>query len=395
MNFYIELKIAKSFAYLFLFSCYAQAGNNLQLVSFANQTECSKGENIIAESVILNSGWQIFPGQEVVGCDKSTTRSECENSNEIWCGNCKNADAVTGCQSGCKDVCITIEMTTTTYANEESWSIEGTSCSGPQNPPYPDNMKTTEYCCLPGGSYTIVCKDAFADGWDGATLDIQGKTVCSMTRDDGSQITKTIEITDPCDTCKEKACIGPGACLSVTSTPPTCLYSQINSESWSLFNFTNEDPNLYKEICADNPVGSPRTFKYGVCTKYPWIDEGIYPYIIYKRVERECTLVLERYDSDDCSGVHKDTRIGFDPEKCVVVTATKDSDWDITAIKYSISTPSNVQLSNYDDPFCEKKDPDSPPVDFGLNACIAYEDIPGSIIYRVEGSMDCGKSAKN
>ena len=96
-------------------------------------------------------------------------------------------------------------------------------------------------------------------------------------------------------------------------------------------------------------------------------------------------------------------------EKCVVVSATKDSDWDITAIKYSISTPSNVQLSNYDDPFCEKKDPNSPPVDFGvpnqvyclevlideLNACIAYEDIPGSIIYRVEGSTDCGKSAKN
>jgi len=139
--------------------------------------------------------------------------------------------AQTGCQPGCKDVCITIEMTTTNFAYQASWSIEGTSCSGPQNPPYPDNMKTTEYCCLAAGSYTIVCKELYGDGWDGATLDIQGKTVCSMTLDDGKQITKTIEITETSPPSQAPTYYGPqmkafiqifddSSCISRTDDPP-------------------------------------------------------------------------------------------------------------------------------------------------------------------------------
>jgi len=105
--------------------------------------------------------------------------------------------AQTGCKAGCNDVCITSVMTTTKFANEESWQIEGSSCSGPQTPPYPDDTVTTEYCCISAGTYTITCKDSFADGWDGATLAIEGETICSLTRDDGAQITKTITIKAP------------------------------------------------------------------------------------------------------------------------------------------------------------------------------------------------------
>merc|ERR1712226_506090 len=36
----------------------------------------------------------------------------------------------------------------------------------------------TEQCCQPAGSYDLVCKDSYGDGWHGGYLLIEGKKYC-------------------------------------------------------------------------------------------------------------------------------------------------------------------------------------------------------------------------
>lgn len=93
-------------------------------------------------------------------------------------------------------------MTTTTYAYEESWNFDSSTqkadCSGPAGgATYVDNSVNPQDCCLDPGDYILTCKDSFSDGWEGATLDIDGKTVCSLVRTDGPQTTQTYTVVGP------------------------------------------------------------------------------------------------------------------------------------------------------------------------------------------------------
>jgi len=275
-------------------------GSNLQIISFANQHDCYKGERLFTESLLLNSGWMIIPGTEVDACEIATSQPNCEDHNNIWCGDCS-----------------------------------------------PDVLSEKN--------------------------------------------------TSDCKKCKEKDCTGPGACLFTAATPPQCLYQQINSESWSLFNFTNEE-STPTSMCSSNPVGSTRTFKYNICVKYPWIDEGIFPYIIYKRVDTKCTIVSEQYyDSKNCTGDHKDAKIGFGPDKCVVTSAINvgddDPSWEIEARIFSMPSPFSVALDTYVDPLCAKESTDETTY-YDLDKCVGDEESGTSVRFVLEAADgDCQHSS--
>ena len=83
-------------------------------------------------------------------------------------------------------------MTTKNYGNEYDWSL-GT-CSSNQG--YADNMEHTEECCLNAGEYTLKCKNAFDDGWNGGFLTIQGTNYCenfNTGSEEVAQVTVVIE----------------------------------------------------------------------------------------------------------------------------------------------------------------------------------------------------------
>ena len=39
-------------------------------------------------------------------------------------------------------------------------------------------MVYIKQCCLPSGTHTLKCKDAWGDGWDGGYLEINGQKYC-------------------------------------------------------------------------------------------------------------------------------------------------------------------------------------------------------------------------
>merc|ERR1712154_51168 len=67
-------------------------------------------------------------------------------------------------------------MGTANWAMEVSWEIDGTSCASDKA--YTDSGIHEQTCCIPSGSYTLKCQDAFGDGWRGSYLVIDGNEYC-------------------------------------------------------------------------------------------------------------------------------------------------------------------------------------------------------------------------
>ena len=70
--------------------------------------------------------------------------------------------------------CFDVEITTTQYGRESSWSFG--SCSSSQA--YTDNSVYSEQCCLSPGDHTLKCKDSYGDGWHGGFIEIGGERYC-------------------------------------------------------------------------------------------------------------------------------------------------------------------------------------------------------------------------
>merc|ERR1712110_1327983 len=73
-----------------------------------------------------------------------------------------------------QDVCTTIKVVTKRWGYENSWAFG--ACNSSQE--YGNNNIYTEQCCQPAGSYDLVCKDSYGDGWHGGYLLIEGKKYC-------------------------------------------------------------------------------------------------------------------------------------------------------------------------------------------------------------------------
>ena len=63
---------------------------------------------------------------------------------------------------------------TTRYGNENSWAF-GTCAS---EKVYGNNGKYHQECCLPAGTYELLCRCSYGDGWHGGYVEIQGKKYC-------------------------------------------------------------------------------------------------------------------------------------------------------------------------------------------------------------------------
>merc|ERR1719433_372642 len=74
------------------------------------------------------------------------------------------------------------------------------SCYGPgYGSYYADNSVYHQDCCMKTGDYTLACNDWLSNGWDGATLQINGETICSLTPEDGAQTQQTYTVTAQSD----------------------------------------------------------------------------------------------------------------------------------------------------------------------------------------------------
>merc|ERR1711990_56373 len=66
------------------------------------------------------------------------------------------------------EVCINIKTTTKEWGRENSWTFG--SCSSGQE--YRSHKVYDEECCQPAGSYELVCKCSYGDGWHGGFIQI-------------------------------------------------------------------------------------------------------------------------------------------------------------------------------------------------------------------------------
>ena len=63
---------------------------------------------------------------------------------------------------------------TQNYGHENSWSFG--NCNSAQD--YTSNEAYTEVCCQPAGTYELVCRDTWGDGWHGGYIEIGGISYC-------------------------------------------------------------------------------------------------------------------------------------------------------------------------------------------------------------------------
>lgn len=73
------------------------------------------------------------------------------------------------------EVCTNIKLVTSIWANEISWSFG--QCNSSQE--YANNDIFTDECCQEAGSYELVCKDSYGDGWHGGYIEIEGTQYCN------------------------------------------------------------------------------------------------------------------------------------------------------------------------------------------------------------------------
>jgi len=71
-------------------------------------------------------------------------------------------------------ICLEIALTTTTWANEISWSFA--SCESGLN--YVEHSTFHEQCCVNPGNFTLRCLDLFGDGWHGGYITIGSERFC-------------------------------------------------------------------------------------------------------------------------------------------------------------------------------------------------------------------------
>ena len=79
---------------------------------------------------------------------------------------------------------VVIKLNTAQYASEIRWEI--TEACGSNNQEYSNDAEYFITCNLPPGLYTLQCLDSYADGWDGATIEIQGMKYCEKFTNGGS-----------------------------------------------------------------------------------------------------------------------------------------------------------------------------------------------------------------
>ena len=82
----------------------------------------------------------------------------------------------------CHDVSVV--LTTKEYGYEIQWSLSE-NCSSEytyddyyDGNGYDDNQDHVKNCCLPDGTYNLVCTDHSGDGWNGGYLTINGTRFC-------------------------------------------------------------------------------------------------------------------------------------------------------------------------------------------------------------------------
>jgi len=97
-----------------------------------------------------------------------------------------------------KDVCTSVKTVTTRYGNENSWAFG--PCASEKV--YGNNGKYHQECCLPAGSYELLCRCSYGDGWHGGYVEIQGKKYCKNLLS-GREKREQVTITDP----KEETCV--------------------------------------------------------------------------------------------------------------------------------------------------------------------------------------------
>jgi len=111
------------------------------------------------------------------------------------CGKClfdwTTTEATTGATTTslpCSDdsVGIDIQFAPGSYANEASWELGGSACTGKGN-----DKSLTKQCCLAPGTHKLKCKDSWGDGWNGGFLSIGGQSFCGT----GSWKTKEEDVT--------------------------------------------------------------------------------------------------------------------------------------------------------------------------------------------------------
>merc|ERR1712179_72566 len=73
-----------------------------------------------------------------------------------------------------EEVCTSIKTVTKSYAEEISWTFG--KCESSQK--YTNNDIFSQECCQEAGSYDLVCKDSYGDGWNGGYIEIGGTEYC-------------------------------------------------------------------------------------------------------------------------------------------------------------------------------------------------------------------------
>ena len=58
-------------------------------------------------------------------------------------------------------------------------------------------MVYIKQCCLPSGTHTLKCKDAWGDGWDGGYLEINGQKYCDNFNSNKHEVDITIGSSPP------------------------------------------------------------------------------------------------------------------------------------------------------------------------------------------------------
>ena len=75
---------------------------------------------------------------------------------------------------------MTLKLVTKDYGSEISWEFG--NCFGPTssqpNPYQSDTTYDDIECCQSLGSYILLCRDSYGDGWHGGYIEIDGTKYC-------------------------------------------------------------------------------------------------------------------------------------------------------------------------------------------------------------------------
>jgi len=128
--------------------------------------------------------------------EHTTKQTECKDVEGVSCANFKQQGFCTHTWVGymtnncpktcefCGETCKSVKVRTERYGNENSYQMS--TCASTRTYGNEETYEE-ENCCLSPGTYTLICKCSYGDGWHGGYVEIDGTKYCQDFTDGSSK----------------------------------------------------------------------------------------------------------------------------------------------------------------------------------------------------------------